>query len=67
METQARIEELVAERETLYTISDDLREIEMNETAMVYEVMAIEITAEIDLLRKSLDDTDLGDLTDFFL
>lgn len=67
METQARIEELVAERETLYTISDDLREIEMNETAMVYEVMAIEIGMEIDKLRKSLDDTDLGDMTDFFL
>ena len=67
METQARIEELVAERETLYTISDDLREIEMNATAQVYEVMAIEITAEIDVLRKSLDDTDLGDMTDFFL
>ena len=67
MNTEARIEELVAERETLYTISDDLREIEMNATAQVYEVMAIEITAEIDILRKSLDDTDLGDMTDFFL
>ena len=67
MNTEARIEELVAERATLYTISDDLREIEMNATAQVYEVMAIEITAEIDILRKSLDDTDLGDMTDFFL
>ena len=67
MNTEARIEELVAERATLYTISYDLREIEMNATAQVYEVMAIEITAEIDMLRKSLDDTDLGDMTDFFL
>lgn len=67
METQARIEELVAEREELYAISDDLREIEMNATAQVYEVMAIEIGMEIDNLRKSLDDTDLGDMTDFFL
>ena len=67
MNTEARIEELVAERETLYTISDDLREIEMNATAQVYEVMAIEIGMEIDNLRKSLDDTDLGDMTDFFL
>ena len=67
MNTEARIEELVAERETLYTISDDLREIEMNATAQVYEVMAIEIGMEIDKLRKSLDDTDLGDMTDFFL
>ena len=67
MNTEARIEELVEEREALYSISDDLREIEMNETAMVYEVMAIEIGMEIDKLRKSLDDTDLGDMTDFFL
>ena len=67
MENQARIEELVAEREELYAISDDLREIEMNATAQVYEVMAIEIGMEIDNLRKSLDDTDLGDMTDFFL
>ena len=67
MNTEARIEELVAEREELYAISDDLREIEMNATAQVYEVMAIEIGMEIDNLRKSLDDTDLGDMTDFFL
>ena len=67
METQARIEELVAEREELYAISDALREIEMTATAQVYEVMAIEIGMEIDNLRKSLDDTDLGDMTDFFL
>ena len=67
MRTQERINELTVELEELYTLIEDLHDIEMAEVALPLEVQAIEIREEIAKLNNSLPSNDLPSLSDFSL